>query len=378
MMTFEIIRGADKIDKYYPRWEELFNSGRFEASLSFEWTQALIRTYLGKNPFFLIVLREGAEIVGMVPLVMKELKKYGISLSAISPVAEQYNTSSDLLFKNSSPELMKVFVNALFSLPGTWDVFWIMRFAEGNPSLGLMEDYLKRASIKYATRKEQPSFYLNLDNTYDDFLKKRSAKFRNNLKRNEKKLRSMGDVRFCKTENGQPLEEAIKHLMYIEENSWKHNQGTAITSVEKQRELYKELCEGTFSTGWLHLCFLLLNNEPISYTLGLVIGEKYYSLKNSYHEKHKQVSPTTLLRARVVEDLIKRGIKTYDFTGSPHPFESEWTKELRWHKSLTIYNNTLKAKVFSLYQTVKNRLAGSSGNDLVFYNPRDVKPESEA
>jgi CelD/BcsL family acetyltransferase involved in cellulose biosynthesis len=377
MMHSEIIQEPSKIAAYRTQWEQLFNSGGYEASLSFEWTQALLKTHLGKDRFFLVVLKENTEIAGIVPLVIKEPKKYGFSLSAVSPIAEQYNTNSDLLFKNASPELVEVFVKALFSLPARWDVFWITRFVESNTLLGLLENCLKNVSIKYDTRWEDPSFYLNLDNTYYDFLKKRSAKFRNNLKLREKKLRAMGDVRFCKTENAQPLDEAFKHLLYIEENSWKHNHGTAITSVKKQRELYKELCESTSNTGWLHLCFLFLNNEPMSYNLGLVIREKYYSLKNSYHEKYKQVSPTTLLRAWVIEDLIKGGVKAYDFTGLPHQFESEWTKEFRWHKSLTIYNNTSKAKIFSLYRALKNKLSVGLGDDIVYCDTREFKPGKE-
>jgi CelD/BcsL family acetyltransferase involved in cellulose biosynthesis len=272
---------------------------------------------------------------------------------------------------------VEVFLKALFNLPAKWDAFSIARFVENNPLLGLLENYLKRVSVKYDTRKEDPSFYLNLDNTYDDFLRKRSSKFRNNLRLREKKLRTMGDVRFYKTGNAKAFEEAFDHLLYIEKNSWKHNHGTAITSVEKHRQLYKELCESTSRAGWLHLCFLFLNNEPISYNLGLVIHQKYFSLKNSYHEKYKQLSPTTLLRAWVIEGLIKGGIKAYDFTGSPHRFESEWTKEFRWHKSLTVYNTTTKGKIFSVYRALKNRRSLRLGENIVYRDARESKPGKE-
>jgi CelD/BcsL family acetyltransferase involved in cellulose biosynthesis len=378
MINFDIIQESDKIDKYYPQWEQLFTSGGYEASLSFEWTQALLKTHLGKDRFFLIVLKDGAETVGIVPLVIREVKKYGFSVSMVSPIAEQYNTSSDLLFKNSCPELVEAFVKALFALPARWDVFWITRFVDDNPLLGPLVDYLKKGSIPHDTRREYPSFYLSLDGTYPDYLQKRSANFRYNLKRKEKKLRGMGDIRFCKTENSQSLDEVYKNLLYIEENSWKHNHGTAITSIKKQRELYKELCESTARKKWLHLCFLFLNNEPIAYNLGLAIREKYYLLKLSYHEKYKQVSPSILLMAWAIEDLIRGGIKAYDFAGEPYQYESQWTKEFRWHKSLTIYNNTTKAKLYSIYQTVKKKLAGGIGDDVVYYNSRDLKPDSEA
>lgn len=378
MMHFEIVQELDKMEAYHTQWDHLFNSGGYEASLSFEWTQALLKTHLGKDRFFLIVLKEGEEIVGIVPLVIKEVRKYGFSLAMASPIAEQYHTNSDLLLKDSSRDMVDTFLRALFSLPARWDFFWIKRFVEGNPLPGVMEGCLRDSCIQYDSRRETSSFYLNLDGTFFDYLQKRSANFRYNLKRKEKKVRALGNVEYCKIENSQSLEEAYKNLLYVEENSWKHKHGTAITAIKKQRALYKELCESTAKKGWLHLSFLFLNNEPIAYNLGLVIREKYYLLKLSFHEKYKQVSPAILLMAWVIEDLIHGGVKAYDFTGKPYEYESQWTQEVRWHRSLTICNRTLRAKLYSIYKTLKNKHASGMEDDVVYYDSRDLKPDREA
>ena len=375
MISFEIIHDKERIVDFQKHWDQLFDSGDYEASTSFDWTQALLKTHLKGNPFSLIVLRDSTEILGIVPLVISRTNKYGFSFSTIFPISEYYNTNSDLLLKKSTDEIIEIFLRALFSLPTRWDVFRVIRFIETNPLLAHMEHYLRKVSIKYQMRKEEPSFFLNLDGDFNDYLKKRSGNFRYNLNRKEKKMKALGKVKYKRNEDFQNVADAYNSLLYIEENSWKQKHGTAITAVKKQSEFYRELCESTFKNGWLHLRFLFLNNEPVAYNLGLVKHKRYYLLKLSYNEKFKRVSPATVLMAWVLKDLIQEGIKEYDFAGEPYEYERQWTDELQWHKSLIIYNDTFNGKMLSIYHRLNRKIKTFKKQaEFEYHNPKDIKP----
>jgi len=378
MIQFEIIQEKGRIQEYREYWNRLFDSGKFEFTTSFEWTQALLSTHLEKDTFLLIVFRDTEEILGIVPMVINQIKKYGVSLSNLFPISDYYNNfHSDLLFKNVTEELIKTFITSLFSLGYKWDVFRISRFIETNPILDCIERFLKESSIRYEIKREEPSFFLSLDGTYNDYLKKRSYNFRKYIKKQIKKLtRDISHVEFVKHQNFNNFPDAYNQVLYIEKESWKHKHGTAISSTEKSNNFYRILCESASEREWLHLFILLLNNEPAAYNIGFVKDKKYFYLKTSFNEKFREVSPSSILRAKLIEELIREGIKEIDFFAEPYEWQRRWAEELRWHKSLLIYNKTYKAKLFSIYHSLKHKKAKFSAEDqFVYHNPLDVKPE---
>lgn len=370
MIQFEIIQEKGRIQEYREDWDRLFDSGKFELTTSFEWTQALLSTRLEKDTFLLVVFRDGKEILGIVPMVINQIKKYGVSLSKLFPISDYYNNlHSDLLFKNVTEELIKTLITSLFSLGYKWDIFRISRFVETNPILDYIERFLKESSIRYEIKREEPSFFLNLDSTYNDYLKKRADKFRNYLRRMEKKIKNKGYyVEFIKFQDRNNFSDAYNQVLYIEKESWKHKHGTAITSTEKSTNFFRILCESASEREWLHLFILKLNNEPIAYDMGFVKSKKYFYLKTSFNEKFREVSPSSILRAKLIEELIQEDVKEFDFVGEPYEWERQWTEELRWHKSLLIYNKTYKAKLFSLYHSLKHIKTKFSAEDQFTYH----------
>lgn len=378
MIYFEIIEELEEIKKYYPKWDKLFNSRECEASLSLDWTQALLETHLQDARFFLLILRGSTEILGIVPLCIRKVRKFGLSLLTLIPISEYFNTHSDLLLTNSSEELIELLLQSLSNLKYKWDIFRMNRFVETNPILDRIACNLKRNSdFNFDIRRAEPSFFIQLGNSYSDFLEKKSANFRHKLKSVVKKIYSVGDVSFLRIQDFRKFSDAYDIILSIEKNSWKHQHGTAITCSEKQREFYRSLGQSAFNKGWFRLCILKLNGNPIAFEMGLVKDKKYYGIHGSYDEKFKKENPGTVLFARFIEDLFDDGIKEYDWFGEPFEFQRRWTDKFRWHKSLLIYNNTPKAILFFIFNRLKGKLRHDEKAQMVLRDPRDVNPEKK-
>ncbi len=373
MIQSEIISQPEEIRKFEPQWRQMFHSGKYQPSASFEWTWALISTHIGKNDSFqLVVMKDGDDVVGLIPLIRREIKRYGLSIVNLFPISEIYNTHSDLIIKNSSLVIERL-LNILFSIK-RWDVFRMGYFLENSSQLAAFESCLNGSSFQYDIQDVEPAFFIEFKGGYSDYLMERSGKFRNYLNRMDRKINQMGDVRFEKVKNETSLKKVYDHLLHIEERSWKNDHGTSINRVKKQEKFYKLLCENTSENGWLHLVFLYLNNEPIAYNMGLVANDIYYYLKTSYVNEYRKVSPSTVLRARLIEDLIAQGVRFFDFPGEPYEWEKQWADSLRWHKGMILYNRSFKAKALSKYQRVKKaRERNRKTSDVVYHDPRRLK-----
>ncbi len=375
MITVDFVRDKNEILQYRELWNEIYCTGENEPSTSFVWTNALLKTHRKeKDDFLLIIIKDSKEVISIVPIIISSQKKFGLSFTYMFPISEYYNTHSDILLKELYGEFIEVFIKAIFQLKPKWDIFSMRRLIESNPIIENIESILKKCSVKYRFSWEAPSFFLPLENNYDDYLKKRSGKFRNYLKRIEKKITFSGNIDFHEIEDLGGINDAYRALLEIEIKSWKHEHGTAISSISRQEKFYEELCVSANENGWLHMLFLYMDDKPIAYNMGLLKDSKYYYIRTSFDEELRRYGPSTLLRAQLIKRLISDRVEYFDFPGEPYEWERQWTEEMRWHRSLEVYNDTLKGKLYSAYRTYKKRRDGQRNEKVLQYcDPRNLK-----
>lgn len=373
MLSFEIVEGRDALRRLYPEWEELFSAHTYEPSVSIGWTEALLRSHLESYPVISVVLRDATEVVGIVPLYIKDVTKAGASLSTLCPVAEHFNTHSDMLLRDHSIETMSALLNGIFSIRARWDIFRINRFVVGHPALESMECALRHAlTYRYRTDVTEPSFYIPLQGSFESYMNQRSGNVRSSVKRLAKKLHAAGEVKIVPQHENCDCEKAFQTIRLIEDSSWKHKNGTGITSTETQRVFYRELCRRESAERRLRLWVLHLNDRPIAYELGVVSENRYYDVHGSYNDEFKHEGPGTILFAHVIHELIEEAIHELDFFGEPFVGQQRWTQVARWHRALLIYNNTRNARLFRIYNAVRDVVAGSNADALVLRSPRLV------
>ena len=379
MINAHTIWEPKDMSSYQEDWEKLHASSNNEPSTSYSWTKALFTCHLRpQDQFFIIRLSDNKHTICFLPMVATTEKLLGMPLLTIYPISERYNTHSDIIGSLNSTDLVTALITELNNLPIKWDVFRITRLLEDNPFLNSMEHTVKKYFSYILSRHEQPSFFLELPDTYSQYLARRSSKFRNYLNRMNKKLSKSGAVEFIKFNNHEDFSDAFKTIVQIESASWKQSHGTAISAVKRQEDFYKTLCEGENKTGQLHLTFLHIDKQPIAYNMGLINNDFYYYLKTSYDSKYRSSSPSTILRARLIESLISDKIRFFDFPGEPYEWEQQWTTDLRWHKSLVMFNRTFKARLFALLSLLNRKLKKQSDDKILQYcNPRDLRPPTE-
>lgn len=375
MISARIITSPNEMFQFRDKWEYIFCHESYEPSTSFEWTIALKNNHSSRySQFFLIVLENNNEAIGFVPVIIKEDRFLGKTLATLSPVSELYNTHSDMLVTEYSDELITALLGALLKLPCKWDLIRITRFLDDHPLLTHFINSLTTLGIHYRIRAEQPSFFLTLDSSFDNYLSKRSGKFRNYLKRMQKKLSASGQLRFVKMNNSRNYADFYKDLLSVEQRSWKHDHGTAISAVARQTGFYNDFCREALNYKRLHVLFLYLDDTPIAYDMGYIHRDQYYYLKTSFDDRFKPSSPASVLRAKLIEELITDGIKYFDFPGEPYSWERQWTNEIRWHKSLLIFNSTAMSNLYRFLSFVKEIKDKRHDSDTIHYlDPRDLR-----
>lgn len=353
-------------------WERLFVSAPHEPSTSFEWTSAMLRHHV-RGDDRVVVLRwsQDNRPVAMMPLVARRFSVLRQRIIVLTPLSDEYNTHSDWLITHRTPAVADAVVDGLLALDMPWDCFRLSRLLEDNPLTGLLTDALARRRVPYAVRRTVASYFLELPATYEEYLSARSSKFRNFLRRAERKLATAGRTAVQTVSDPADLDDAYDRLLEIERASWKHAHGTAVTAVPRQMGFYRDLCREALRMGRLHLQWLTLDDRPVAYNLGYISEGGYAYLKTSFDQAHKDWHPATILRARLIEAIIDRGIRRFDFPGEPYEWERQWTDTVRWHSALTMYSSTLRGRALAIAERVRH--ARTAEREVEHLDPRAQK-----
>jgi len=358
-VSAELIEGFDRLPALRKDWEALFLSRANEPSTSLEWTSAMVRHHVRPaDRCFLVCLRRGDALEAIVPLVARAEAVLGRRVTLLTPLSEQYNTHSDLLLRANDVDTIRAFVSALFRLDVSWDCFRMARLLDGGPLATMLEHCLAEAGHLHHVRDGLPAYNLQLPESFDAYLAQRSAKFRNYLKRVERKLHAAGAVRVLELTDPQAFEPAYEALLQVERSSWKHAHGTAISAIARQTAFYRDFCREALASGRLHLQWLTLESRPVAYNLGYLRTGSYHYLKTSYDSALGPFGPAAYLRARLIASLIGRGVARFDFPGEPYEWETQWTNSIRWRKVITLYRPTVRGRFLALVERLRHRSRG--------------------
>ncbi len=354
------------------QWEALFDAQSNEPSTSYDWTAAMIRHHLRPaDRVFLVRLERDGTLVGIIPLVLRSFAVLGQNVTLLAPLSEDYNTHSDVLMRSLDDDLVQALVSTLFALNAQWDCFRMARLLADNPLVPALQRSLTTQRHAHALRDGLSAYVLDLPSTYDAYLAGRSAKFRNHLKRAEKKLTSSGQMGVHELTDVGQFEAAFEVVLQVERTSWKHSFGSAITAVPHQAGFYRDFGREALGAGRLHLQWMTLNSRPVAYNLGYLTRAGYHYLKTSYDNTYRSLGPATVLRARLIENLCARGIARMDFPGEPYEWESQWTDSVRRRVVLSIYPATIRGRLVKCVDDFRHRRRARGG--AMHVDPRGIR-----
>lgn len=373
MISAEVLPATFPIESLEADWSRLYGGGRWEPSLSFGWARALLHNHLaGKSNWFTVLLRRSSQVAGIVPMVLSERRLLGRRITTLEPVQEKNNTHSDLLIAGYDPDLLSAWLRALLDYRPAWDLLQISRLLEEGALGRALAGSIDRCGQSYRLVPQQPSYFLALPPSYEDYLGARSAKFRSHLKRAEKKLAATArcELQIC---GNAGFDAAYAELIDIETDSWKHANGTAISAVPHQSGFYRDLAASALAAGSLHLSFLRLDGRAVAYNLGIIENGCYYYLKTSFRAACATLQVATVARAWLIRQLIGDGLTQFDFPAEPYEWERQWTDDLRWHRSLMLFNRTANAALLRLVMRAREVLRPRAARELVHSEARALK-----
>jgi len=319
------------------RWEALLaRTPDADFFRTLDWLEVYWRHFgAGQRLRVLIVLEDG-EPVGFVPLaVRQERTKVGRFRVLTYPMDDWGSFYGPV---GADPgRLLAAGLEYVLSVERDWDFLEIRWAHSGSSADNYVTRALDRAGVWRPRRRLHTEIpWIALDGTWAEYWAGRSGSWRNNCRRNERKLARAGSVEHVRHRpdsasrgDGDPRWDLYAECERLAASSWQGGSasGTTLTH-ETVRNFLRDVHAAAARAGCLDLNLLTVDGRGAAFVYNYVYGGYVSSLRLGFDPEFRQYGVGTVLMRRLLADSFARGDRLFDF------LPGSWEAKKRWQTSL--------------------------------------------
>lgn len=308
-MTLELTLDCDERCFELPQWKEILTRDPDRHIFATpEWNRVWWEEFGEGKDLFLLTMRRGNELVGIVPLYRKHDDERKI-LRFLGGVE-----LTDYLGPICAVEDRAEVIDALVSWLGKEEVEWDEFDAHNMPvPFGFGEFLIEsadRRGYRFEVEQEETSAILLLPDSWDAYLDSLDPKERRELKRkNRRIMREVPDATF-RTATEATLEEDLRLFIGLHRGAEGHKGHFMKPEVAT---FFERAARSLMPLGWLRIDFLEIADRPVATTFSFELGGRFYLYNSAYEPDVRRLSPGVVLVSRLIEDAIDRGLTMFDF-----------------------------------------------------------------
>lgn len=326
-------------------WNELLESSQEKNNvfLRHEWFDAWWQGFgTGKSLFILLYYGDKQKPVGIAPFMLFRDTYKGLSYKRLGFIEDPNAPSMNFIVKQKCEErVIGEFMRFLLKKKkNRWHAAVLNKIPDSSSTISICTQFLQDNKGDFLLRKSQNSPYIPMNSDWKTFLKTTSAKFRKQLRNKINKLYKAGEVKFDLCRDVGSNSEHLIDALSVSSRSWKHEEGTSMTSTHQREKFFELLSNVASKNGWLRIWLLKLNGKSIAMEYHLEYEGKTHAMRGDFDESYTFLSPGSALEAHIIEQCFKNGVLEYDFCGLPYGYKMRWTRLLHERSNLLFYNTT--------------------------------------
>lgn len=298
-------------------------------------------TYIG-------VTDKAGNVLAIVPLWSDSHLEYGVKIRSTGSLSNYYSPIYQIVTTQYAQDVTQLVASILRYLKShemKWDCLTF--YPLSGKHLALLGESAKLAGLLCEEEVFTKNWYEQIKGNYQDYLSSIPSKTRNTIKRKTNKLNKAGDCEVKLYSSMENIDEGIAQYQEVYRASW------------KPEEPYANFVEGFIrmaaSKGMLRLGILTLDNEPIAAQFWLCTNDRAYIYKLAYKTQARDLSPGTVLTAKMFEHVIDIDKVSYvDFLTGKDAFKREWMTSQADLFSIKLFN---ARQPISLMYYVKHQLS---------------------
>lgn len=349
-MRTEVIREWKRFDELEPGWNAILSRSRSDIIfLRWEWVDAWRRIH-GEyvSPFIVAVWDESGNLAGLAPFYKTVYKLARFIPYRVLRIMGDYPTGAEcldwILRIDCEAEAARCVADALSSSHEEWDFLWM-------PYVPLWtggRDRIHEASVSagfYFSERDVGFGYKELPGSLDEMLASMGSSHRYNTRRDLKRLFDVPTTIFSRCTDEESIPRYLDSLFDLHALRWsREGQSGSFRRKPNEARFYRLFALEAHRGGWLGVYGIEFSGELKAVQYGYFYNGAFLQMQEGFdHESGRGLG--NLLRFKVIEDLISRGIRVYDFLGEMSEHKNRWHAEGRTGRHLMIGNRKLKNRI---------------------------------
>lgn len=169
---------------------------------------------------------------------------------------------------------------------------------------------------------------------FEAYLAGRSRNFRSQLRRRRRSLERDHDVRFRWTHAIEEIAEDMATLHRLHEQRWRDRERPSALSGERAAAFLSQFAAACHAQGWLRLCVLEVDGEPVAAWFGWRLGERFSYYQAGFDPRWADRSVGLVLLAETVRVAAEERAREYDLLLGDEDFKRRFANSARHVETL--------------------------------------------
>lgn len=347
ILSATLITELSGLEPLAAEWDRLLAAGRRpEVTMSFAWARASHRAFGEERKLHVIAVQDGAELVGILPLVSE-----GEKLRFIGAPESDYNDF--LTSRDAAPVILETALDAISASATPWSRCLLENVPEDSNlsvlAAGLPPRWRKRLSR--VSRVACPTLILSVEG------RSAAAPILNNSRNRQyvTKLARIGHLRVRRLSTPQEVRDHLPRMFEQHVQRWAFAGVMSQFETPARRAFFATLAE-ELDPAQLHFTALELDDKPIAYHFGFSYAGKFIFYKPTLDLDHWDDSPGTVLLLRLIEMADQVGLREFDFGVGGEWYKSRFTNGARMNDTFAIVRSPVAALGLRIVTRTKQSL----------------------
>lgn len=327
-----VYRNLDDLEGLRPAWEELLEE--FPGATTFstwEWLAPWRRAFgSGRELLVLGFFDESETLVGLAPLQISRRRVAPLlELRVLGLWGDGSGDSDNLDFPVRTgweAAVTAALLDFLTKETREWD------FCEFNtmPPDSAVANCLTKLVGDCgwtAYQDQRASSAISLPETWGAYLRQLSSKERGKIAYYQNRVQRKYGVRFYRCESESEIPRCLEALFTLHGKRWQLLEQPGSFESTARRQFYSELAGLLATRDRLEFWLLELDGHVVAAQFGFRHGCTAFQLQEGFDPAYFADSVGYVLRAHVIEQLIARGVRRYDFLAGEASSKSRWATQ---------------------------------------------------
>lgn len=350
--TFKVVSTLKDFQELKSEWNGLLEqTGADRIYMTHEWFTAWWQAFGEGKDLFIVLVRDGERLCGIVPLMRFKGSFRGMPVRVIGFMENDDSPGCSFIVEQGHDhQLIEGAILFLTRDVGCWDILSFKNMPEDDAIKTIRSlEICKRKSLLTVGLR---SPYVNIDTNWEAFFNNVSARRRKTLKNIRNRVTKLGDITVKEHESAEKLHD----MEVISKRAWKYKEGMAFTSRSDRYRFFELLSQVSEANGWLSIWLMYKADQPVAYEYHLKYKKTDTALISDFDEEYGNASPGAYLDFEIVKTLFESGTMEYDMCGSQDDYKKKWTDSIRNRRNILAFNVSWRARLLYL---IERRVIGA-------------------